>query len=895
MRPRNKSPNLNPLTDPAAAAALTDAEWVALHVPRFRRVKRRYEAYEKFLNDMLKAACPKLAPLCVINTRPKGLASFAEKILRKRALYTDPKDPLPPDPLVRMTDLCGGRVITHTPAEVETVCAFIKSAFEIDWPNSEDTSRRLKPTEFGYRSVHYIVQVDPAKLRAAGVLIPVPSSILGPVCPEPTKFARVKAEIQVRTLLEHASADIGHDTIYKSGMRVPNQIHRQFAALAAVLEGADLEFCRLLASLNELKSNYGAWHRPDEVKEEIDRLLIVLHCERGNEELAVKIGQLALAIGEHQTALDVLKRFQNRRGQGVQRISGLALTELNWATPAGEEFQEGMALLQAACCHPRADAETLCALAECHAHRDEAEQAGELFRKAIVVDPTEPLSFCRFLEFEVVRQLNDSMVRLTEPMIQRVMDRCRNEIQAGVNLPNAWSCLAIFQLLLRQPFAALDSLAQVLTLCGKPATASATIGQPCAAGRVLRRTQQTIRHLHVIREKIEGFDWFERLLLLALAVLVKDKAALAELRKLASWNPGQPLIKTTDPVVILSGGCAPSTESAMTAFRPHLQRAVEGLSFTLLSGGTRMGISGLAGGIAGRSHGQIRAFGYLPCRLPLGIEADRARFVALCESKGTEFTPLDPLQGWTDLVAAGVDPRRVKLIGYAGGHISRVEYAVALALGARVGIVEGASVPAERSFNDPRWQGHARLVFLPMDAMTLRAFLGIDTVSLDEADMRRLENAARMAHEDYARGAIPREPSLKPWAELEDSLRLSNYHQVAYWEGMLRESGLGVRKLKRSSKRRRLLSMEAMVGKEGVRKLAEMEHGRWNVERLSYGWRYAKEKDVAKKLSPYLIPWKAVPKKIQQYDLDAVAGLPKKLHEAGLELYRLPTQVESPR
>jgi hypothetical protein len=59
------------------------------------------------------------------------------------------------------------------------------------------------------------------------------------------------------------------------------------------------------------------------------------------------------------------------------------------------------------------------------------------------------------------------------------------------------------------------------------------------------------------------------------------------------------------------------------------------------------------------------------------------------------------------------------------------------------------------------------------------------------------------------------------------------------------------------------------------------------VERLSCGWRLAPEKDVARKLSPWLIPWKEVPKHIQKYDIDAINALPRKLREAGLELFQL--------
>jgi len=876
MNSTNKN---NPLTNPVMAAKLTDEQWVALHVPRFKKIRPRYEDYAGFLETVLKEACRKFAPLAIVNARAKDLTSFAEKSLRKRALYTDPKDPLPPDPLVRMTDLCGGRAIVHTARQVEQMCNFIKVAFDIDWANSEDASRRLKPTEFGYRSVHYIVSVNPQKLRDAGITAVAPPGLKG-----------LKAEVQVRTLLEHASADIGHDTLYKAAMKVPDPIRRQFATLAAVLESADGEFGRLVASLNDLKSNFGAWHQPDDVKREIDRLRMVLKCDPANQELAVKIGQLALSIGEHQAALNVLKPFRTSRHQGMQRVCGLALTEMHWDSPMKDSFHEGMDLLEAACQHSQPDAETLCALAECWAHLGEDEKAGDLFRRAIVIDPSEPLSFCRFLEFEVVRQRNDAMVRLTEPMIQKAMDRCRREIQAGINLPTAWSCLAVFQLLIGQPFSALESLAQVLTLCGKPEMDAAS-PQPCAAGRALRRTRETVKHLSWIREKIEGFDSFERFLLLALAVRVKDAVALGDLRRLASWQDGKPHIQATDTIVILSGGCAASVRPAMNAFRPHLREAVDGLSFTLISGGTRMGISGLAGDIAARSHGRIRAFGYLPRRKPDDIQADKKRFTAVFESRGKDFTPLDPLQGWTDLIAAGVDARRVKLFSYAGGHISRVEYAVALALGARVGLVEDPVVPAERRFNDPLWQDHPHLLRLPLDAMTLRAFLQVDNQPLSDADKKRFEMAARMAHEDYRRGATPKEPSLQSWDNLDDSLKLSNYYQVVYWEKVLREHGLGVRKLTEQDKKHDPLVMADVVDEKGIVKLAQMEHGRWNVERLSYGWRYAENKDIANKLNPCLVPWTKLKDikgtNYQLYDLDAIRGLPKKLREAGLELYKI--------
>ena len=296
-------------------AALSDEDWVALQVPRFAAIRPRCLLYAEFLQALLKQGCARFAPLALIEARAKSVPSFAEKILRKRKLYMRPKGTLPADPLARMTDLCGGRVIAQTSDQVQAVCRFIEEAFGIDWSNSEDVSRRLRPTEFGYRSVHYIVVIDPKKLQDAGVTIAVPPEILG-----------LKAEIQVRTLLEHAWADIGHEMAYKTELRVPDRIHRQFASLAAVLEGVDRQFGTLVQGLEEFKSNFGAYHERKEVDAEIARLRIVLSYDSHNVDLAVKIAQLALSVGRHEVALEILEPYaapsESRRRTRPRRCPG---------------------------------------------------------------------------------------------------------------------------------------------------------------------------------------------------------------------------------------------------------------------------------------------------------------------------------------------------------------------------------------------------------------------------------------------------------------------------------------------------------------------------------------------------------------------------------------------
>jgi putative GTP pyrophosphokinase len=56
------------------------------------------------------------------------------------------------------------------------------------------------------------------------------------------RYRGAVAEIQVRTILQHAWAEIEHDIQYKSTTAIPEEIRRRFMALAGMLEVADREF-----------------------------------------------------------------------------------------------------------------------------------------------------------------------------------------------------------------------------------------------------------------------------------------------------------------------------------------------------------------------------------------------------------------------------------------------------------------------------------------------------------------------------------------------------------------------------------------------------------------------------------------------------------------------------
>ena len=863
---------------------LTNEEYTSLHLRRFKEIRHLYGNYARFLKGVLKEARLRYAPLAIVDVRAKSTHSFVDKILRKRAKYEDTKDPQPSDPLLRMTDLCGGRIIVQTDRQVKDVCRFIERVFDIDTANSEDVSRRLKPTEFGYRSVHYIVMINPNKLEDNGVTVDLPAEVLSAQIP-------LKAEIQVRTILEHAWADLVHDTVYKTELLPPDHIRRHVSTLAAVLENVDKDFGRLVDIMLEYKSNFGAFHPRADMKRELEIRKIVLDAEPDNFELAAKSALLSVSIGDYESARNILKPYENEPQQGIQRALGITLTEMYWDNPRSLEYQTGRDLLGKACAHEEKDAETLCSLAESWVRDDDTERAGAFFKEALAVDPTEPVTLCRYLEFEIARNSNPTAIRVAAPLIQGATKRCYRQIEAGINVPKAWAALTLLHLFLNEPFKALNALACVIRLCDDPQSPSIenfenskNTFRTCAPEAALLRNWEAMKRLSTIREKLDGYEWVRRGILLGLASKVQDEKSLNALRDLTSWKDRAPHMTPDDQVVILSGACLPELQPYVDELKPLLLRACEGLSFTLFSGGSRAGISGLSGEAADASKGGIRAFGYMPRLLPRGVVEDD-RYTGHFSSSGDDFTPLDPFQGWTDILAAGLKPNRVKVLSYCGGLISRAEYQMALALGARVGVVDNTTLPVERQTIDNAWTDHPNLLSLPMDPMTLRAFLLVDEIPCKREEF---EAAARMAHEEYVQSATPKDPSTEPWEKLDQDLKLSNYHQIAYAENILKTVGLGLRE--DPDRKAPLLDMKAAIGQAGILQLAEMEHGRWNVERLMRGWRLAEKKDIAKKQSPFLVPWdddQNLPANIKEYDFIAIEKLPQKFREAGLEIYRL--------
>ena len=244
----------------------------------YARELAHYQAYAEALKRVLRLACKESIPDVIVQARAKTMSSFVEKCIRKFKKY--------PNPVKDFTDLCGARVIVQTLAQVKAVKRFIEQNF--DAFEQEDKSSLLGEDKFGYRDMHYLVRLRQDRAQPVGFTKQECDDIGGRV-----------AEVQVRSIVQHAWADILHDRIYKAPLKLSTEARRTGALLAAIMEDGDRSFDQLAGELDGMTANYSAYASRENVQKEIKvNQFLYEHCsDEERAKVALKLARLIAAEG----------------------------------------------------------------------------------------------------------------------------------------------------------------------------------------------------------------------------------------------------------------------------------------------------------------------------------------------------------------------------------------------------------------------------------------------------------------------------------------------------------------------------------------------------------------------------------------------------------------------
>lgn len=233
-----------------------------------------YEAYSKKIADLIfTILSDNPIQFHAINSRTKTLSSLEKKIARFDKSYNLLED---------ITDLSGVRIVTYFEIDIEKVKEIIYTEFLVDEAKSIDKRAIVPERTFGYQSLHLIVSLKSPRSELTDY----------------KKFSGLFCEIQIRTILQHAWAEIEHDIGYKNKFNLPQNLNRRFGKLSALLEIADDEFSRLRFEIEKYTNESAELIKDKNIDEVLINEIVLKSFIENDEDMKFLIDAMTEKIGK---------------------------------------------------------------------------------------------------------------------------------------------------------------------------------------------------------------------------------------------------------------------------------------------------------------------------------------------------------------------------------------------------------------------------------------------------------------------------------------------------------------------------------------------------------------------------------------------------------------------
>lgn len=263
-----------------------------------------YEKYEPAFNTLLERLLVRLRDCIAVSSIPtykarvKNFPSYYRKLLRNCSSTEIRTNDLPV-----ITDILGIRIICSFLQDLRLVEQSLQSCFSVYEVERKGADRTFR--EFGYESTHILLAI-PEEMKQD---LDLPEGLI--------------FEIQVRTILQDAWAEVEHELVYKSEFSPFDlPLKRKLASINASLSLADIIFQEIRDYQNklnrELDKRRGSFYQQADFETEIGEHRAVPALETAN---SVDQGSLAYVQGTiDDMILDAIEAHNNGKLDRAVRI-----------------------------------------------------------------------------------------------------------------------------------------------------------------------------------------------------------------------------------------------------------------------------------------------------------------------------------------------------------------------------------------------------------------------------------------------------------------------------------------------------------------------------------------------------------------------------------------------
>ncbi|AEF86267.1 RelA/SpoT domain protein [Treponema primitia ZAS-2] len=212
-------------------------------LPDQQALQIRYEGYSearlaiaKELQELIEHSVQELPSPLMVKVRSKDFVSFFKKYIR--ILNSGSPELIGKDGSPRITDIIGVRIICPFLEEIDMVELILARVFEIVEVEKKGANYSFK--EFGYESIHILVKIPASLIEKHGAC------------------GCDVAEVQIRTILQNAWAEVEHELVYKAEFNPFGEpMKRKLAAINANLFLADVIFEEIRTYQRQLNGELG--------------------------------------------------------------------------------------------------------------------------------------------------------------------------------------------------------------------------------------------------------------------------------------------------------------------------------------------------------------------------------------------------------------------------------------------------------------------------------------------------------------------------------------------------------------------------------------------------------------------------------------------------------------